>query len=74
VYNKHQIPSTCVRPAGRGFAQAGQIPNKSNEPNSKFQTPSPFPSPPRGEGWGEGRSLEIDTWGLFGACDLEFGI
>ena len=61
MYNKHQIPSTEY-----------QI--SSNEPNSKFQTPSPFRSPPGGERWGEGRSLEIGIWNLFGICNLEFGI
>jgi hypothetical protein len=47
------------------------------------QTPSPFPSPPRGEGWGEGQSLDIGAWNLFGlparsrsgeGRDLKFGI
>jgi len=41
---KHQIPSTCLRRSAcppykyfgrRGFAQAGQIPNKSQLPKSK---------------------------------------
>jgi hypothetical protein len=31
---RHQFPSTCLRPAGRGFAQAGQISNNIQNPIS----------------------------------------
>jgi len=54
--------------------------NKRQRPDklqcSKFEISNPLTLPlsPGGEGKGEERSLEIDTWGLFGACDLEFGI
>ncbi len=40
---------------------------------TEIRAPSPFPSPPRGEGWGEGHFGYLDI-GLLGfVWDLEFG-
>jgi hypothetical protein len=58
---KHQFPSTKF-----------QI--NSNDRNSRSQIPSPPPSPLRGEGGGEGWSLEIGVLNLFGIWDSSFGI
>jgi hypothetical protein len=41
---------------------------------TKIQFPLTPPSPPRGEGKGEGWLLEIGDWNLFDIWDLEFGI
>jgi len=41
-------------------------------PIENSRGPLTLPSPLEGEGWGEGRSLEIGVRNLFGICNLEF--